>query len=128
VLANPPPAVLTFDFSALHSGDNLFGTVGDVNNALIVIGEHPVIGADGKIIKGGQNPSDTISTSQGGGPTTIGVNSQMFDPGEGAHLMREFSPFVATDAALKILLNAETCNDGSLLARAPPAVPGRGCS
>src|SRR5262245_56410339 len=76
---------LTFNFSALHSGDNLFGTVGDVNNALIVIAEHPVIAADGKIIKGGQNPSDTISTSQGGGPTTIGVNSQMFDPGEGAY-------------------------------------------
>src|SRR5262245_3745282 len=73
---------LAFDFSALHSGDNLFGTVGDVNNALIVIGEHPVLQADGTILK---NSSDTISTSQGGGPTTIGVNSQMFDPGEGAY-------------------------------------------
>ena len=33
-----------------------------------------------------------------------------------------------TDAALKILLNAERRHDGSLLTRAPPAVPGRGCS
>src|SRR5262245_3633444 len=77
---------LAFDFSALHSGDNLFGTVGDVNNALIVIGEHPVINAaDGTIVKGGLNSSDMISTSQGGGPRTIGVNSQLFDPGEGAY-------------------------------------------
>ena len=42
--------------------------------------------------------------------------------------VREFSPFVPTDAALKILLNAERRQDGSLLTRAPPAVPGRGCS
>src|SRR5215831_2968950 len=33
-----------------------------------------------------------------------------------------------TDAALIILLNAERRQDGSLLTRAPPAVPGRGCS
>src|SRR6516225_2962304 len=34
---------LTFDFNAVHPGSNLFATVGDVNNALIVIAEHPVI-------------------------------------------------------------------------------------
>jgi hypothetical protein len=72
---------LTFDFNAVHPGSNLFATVGDVDNALIVVAEHPVIGADGvfSTVKGG-----VIKTSQGGGPTTIGVNSQMFDPDDGA--------------------------------------------
>jgi len=32
------------------------------------------------------NNSDTINSSQGGGPTTIGINNQMFDSGEGAYL------------------------------------------
>jgi hypothetical protein len=83
VLVNPPPAVLAFDFNSLHSGSNLFGTVGDVNNALIVIAENPVINpADGTLVS---SPNGVIKTSQGGGPTTIGVNSQMFDPGEGAY-------------------------------------------
>src|SRR5262249_46827564 len=83
VLVDPPPAELNFDFNALHSGSNLFGAVGDVNNALIVIAEHPVINAaDGTLIS---SPNGVIKTSQGGGPTTIGVNSQMFDPGEGAY-------------------------------------------
>ena len=40
----------------------------------------------------------------------------------------EYLPFVPTDAALKCLLNAERRQDGSLLARAPPASPGRGSS
>src|SRR5262249_2602452 len=40
----------------------------------------------------------------------------------------EFIPFVPTDAALKFLLNAERRQDGSLLARAPPASPGPGSS
>src|SRR5262249_53869356 len=73
---------LAFDFNALHSGSNLFGAVGDVNNSLIVIAEHPVIDADGKLVS---SQNGVIKTSQGGGPTTIGVNSQMFDPGEGAY-------------------------------------------
>ena len=73
---------LQFDFNSLHSGSNLFGTVGDADNALIVIAENPVIGADGGLIT---SPNGVIKTSQGGGPTTIGVNSQMFDPGEGAY-------------------------------------------
>ena len=34
---------------------------------------------------GGLQGGDTINTSQGGGTTTIGVNNQMFDPGEGAY-------------------------------------------
>src|SRR5262249_12386209 len=50
-LVDPPPAILQFDFNSLHSGSNLFGTVGDANNALNVIAEHPVINpADGTLI------------------------------------------------------------------------------
>jgi len=73
VLVDPPPATTEFNFGGLHSGNNLFAMVADEatgeDNGLIVIGKS---GAD-------------ITTSQGGGPTTIGVNSQMFDPGEGAY-------------------------------------------
>ncbi|MFZ5677515.1 MAG: DUF5801 repeats-in-toxin domain-containing protein [Pseudomonadota bacterium] len=78
-----PPASIEFDFSALPSGQNLFGTVGasSTDPAIIVIGRDIVLKADGTF----DNSSDTINTSQGGGPTTIGVNNQMFDPGEGAY-------------------------------------------
>ena len=48
---------------------------------LVVIGKTPVLNADGTFT----NASNTINTSQGGGPTTIGVNNQMFDPGDGAY-------------------------------------------
>ena len=34
-----------------------------------------------------RSPSNTINTSQGGGPTTIGVNHLMFDPNDGATRM-----------------------------------------
>ena len=80
VLFTPPAANLEFNFDELPSGQNLFGIVGDTSNALIVIGQNPVLAADGTFT----NASNTINTSQGGGPTTIGVNNQMFDPGDGA--------------------------------------------
>jgi hypothetical protein len=80
---------LEFDFNALHSGSNLFGTVGDADNALIVIAENPVIASDGTLVS---SPNGVIKTSQGGGPTTIGVNSQMFDPGEGAYFTYAKNP------------------------------------
>jgi hypothetical protein len=71
----------TFNFNALPSGQNLFGTVGSTASGLIVIGKNPLpLNADGTMT----NTSNTINTSQGGGPTTIGVNNQMFDPGDGA--------------------------------------------
>ena len=41
---------------------------------------------------------------------------------------RQYSLFVPTDTALKMLLSAETAKEGSLIARVPPATPGRGCS
>jgi hypothetical protein len=88
VLVNPPPAELTFSFNNLPSGQNLFGTVGDPTDALVVIGKDPILNADGTFT----NASDTINTSQGGGNVTIGVNNQMFDPGEGAYFTYVKSP------------------------------------
>jgi hypothetical protein len=81
VLFSPPPADLAFNFDALPSGQNLFGTVGTTSSGLVVIGKTPVLNADGTFT----NASNTINTSQGGGPTTIGVNNQMFDPNDGAY-------------------------------------------
>ena len=71
-----------FNFNALPSGQNLFGTVGTTGSGLIVIGKNPLpLNADGTMT----NTSNTINTSQGGGPTTIGINNQMFDPGDAAY-------------------------------------------
>jgi glutamate synthase domain-containing protein 3 len=81
VLIDPPPSFQDFNFNALPSGQNLFGTVGSTTSALIVIGGHPVLKADGTFT----NASDTINTSQGGGNVTIGVTNQMFDAGESAY-------------------------------------------
>ncbi|MCL6698608.1 DUF5801 domain-containing protein [Sphingomonas sp. NSE70-1] len=69
-----------FDFNALPSGQNLFGTVGNSATALIVYGIDTHLNADGSFT----NTSDTVNTSKGGGPTTIGIDNQMFDPGDGA--------------------------------------------
>ncbi len=82
VHTDPPPSELEFDFDDLPPGQNLFGMVGDPDHAIIVIGSHPDLDpADNEMT----NASDTINTSRGGGPTTIGVNNQMFDPGEDAY-------------------------------------------
>jgi hypothetical protein len=80
---------IQFNFNSLHSGSNLFGTVGDADNALIVIAENPVIGADGVF---STSPNGVIKTSQGGIEATIGVNSQMVDPGEGAYFTYAKNP------------------------------------
>ena len=80
VLADPPPAEVEFDFDDLPSGQNLFGTIGVPGTGLVIIGENPDLAADGTYT----NASNTINTSKGGGATTIGVNNQMFDAGEGA--------------------------------------------
>jgi hypothetical protein len=80
VLVNPPPAETNFNFNDLPSGQNLFGMIGDPGTGLMVIGKNPILNADGTYT----NASNTINTSQGGGGTTIGVNNQMFDSGEGA--------------------------------------------
>ena len=82
VLEDPPPATLDFNFDQLASGANLFGVVGSTSIALVVIGEDITLDAAGKYIP---NQTDDIKTSQGGEGATIGVDSQMFDPGEGAY-------------------------------------------
>ena len=47
--------------TTLPSGQNLFGTVGDTANGLVVIGKTPVLNADGTFT----NASNTINTSPG---------------------------------------------------------------
>jgi hypothetical protein len=54
----------------------------------VVIGKTPVLNPDGTFT----NASNTINTSQGGGGVTIGVDNQMFDPGEGAYFTYVKSP------------------------------------
>ena len=73
---------LVFNFDQLASGANLFGVVGTTSTALVVIGEDITLDGAGKYIP---NQTDDIKTSQGGDGATIGVDSQMFDPGEGAY-------------------------------------------
>ena len=73
---------VVFNFDQLASGANLFGVVGTTSTALVVIGEDITLDAAGKYIP---NQTDDIKTSQGGDGATIGVDSQMFDPGEGAY-------------------------------------------
>ena len=68
-----------FNFDELPSGNNLFGMVGDADDAIVVIGTLPVLKNDGTYVTGGSNPSDTVNTSKGGGPTTIGIDNQAFD-------------------------------------------------
>ncbi|WP_254633832.1 DUF5801 repeats-in-toxin domain-containing protein, partial [Mesorhizobium sp. GbtcB19] len=70
----------SFNFDGLASGNNLFVAVGSTSAGLVVSGIHPVIHADGTL----DNSGDNIKTSQGGIGATIGVNNQMFDPGETA--------------------------------------------
>ena len=82
MLEDPPPATLDFNFDQLASGANLFGVVGSTAIALVVIGEDITLDGAGKYIP---NQTDDIKTSQGGDGATIGVDSQMFDPGEGAY-------------------------------------------
>jgi hypothetical protein len=51
---------IEFNFNALPSGQNLFGTVGDTSNGLVVIGKTPVLNADGTFT----NASNTINTAR----------------------------------------------------------------
>src|SRR5262249_41131786 len=97
-------------FDQLHSGSNLFGTVGDATNALNVIAENPVIAADGTFSTA---PNGVIKTSQGGTGATIGVNSQMFDPGEGAYFTYLKAP--NTDFLGRNLSQTEANNANNIL-------------
>jgi hypothetical protein len=85
---DPPIARQEFDFTFFPSGQSLFGVLldDDQQNAqhpasgLLVVGQNVVLDSKGAYLGG----TDTINTSQGGGAVTIGVNNQMFDPGDGA--------------------------------------------
>ncbi|TIV96212.1 MAG: hypothetical protein E5V85_18640, partial [Mesorhizobium sp.] len=72
---------VSFNFNSLDSGANLFVAVGSADAGLMVSGLEPIIKANGTT---NTSDSDTIKTSQGGIDATIGVNNQMFDPGETA--------------------------------------------
>ncbi|WP_144097003.1 DUF5801 repeats-in-toxin domain-containing protein [Croceicoccus sediminis] len=76
---------LSFDFDNLDSGNFLWVAVGDGSEGLLVTGHdlnvHDGGSKDGQLVKGGQDPSDTVNTSQGGIGATIGINAQHFVDG-----------------------------------------------
>ena len=74
-------ASLEFDFAGAPSGQNYFMLFGKQDAALLVSGKNPVDDTTNTSISTG----DTVNTSKGGGETTLGVNNQMVDPGEGMH-------------------------------------------
>jgi len=82
VLVNPPPAFTEFNFDDLPSGSNLFGIVGDADAGLIIFGRDIALKADNTYIA---NQTQEIKTSQAGLHDTIGIESQMFDPGDAAY-------------------------------------------
>jgi hypothetical protein len=67
----------TFNFNDQPAGQNLFGMVGDANDAIIFTGELPVLKGNGEYLPA----SDTINTSKAQGEdTVIGVDDQSFNP------------------------------------------------
>ena len=82
VYVNPPPALTEFNFDDLPSGSNLFGIVGDADAGLIIFGETIGLKADNTYIA---NQTQEVKTSQAGLHDTIGIESQMFDPGDAAY-------------------------------------------
>ena len=75
-------STLEFTFDSLPSGSNLFGVVGDPGTGLVVIGKDIVLKADGTYVS---NKTMEVKTSQAGEHATIGIESQMFDPGDAAY-------------------------------------------
>lgn len=78
---------LSFDFDQLESQNSLWAAVGTAEAGLLVTGDDLNVNDNagsqqfGEYISGGQDPSDTVNTSQGGAGATIGVNSQHFTKG-----------------------------------------------
>lgn len=89
VLVDPPPATTEFNFDSLPSGSNLFGIVGDAAAGLIVFGKTIGLNADNTYIA---NQTQEVKTSQAGIHDTIGIESQMFDPGDAAYFTFVESP------------------------------------
>ncbi len=88
VLADAPSIPLDFDFDALPSGQNLFGTLSEDpsmpevdQTGIIIIGADPDLAEDGTYT----NISDTINSSKGGGPVSIANGNQSTNPGEGIY-------------------------------------------
>lgn len=82
VLVDPPPAFTEFRFDDLPSGSNLFGIVGDASAGLIIFGKTIGLNPDNTYIA---NQTQEVKTSQAGLHDTIGIESQMFDPGDAAY-------------------------------------------
>jgi VCBS repeat-containing protein len=68
----------SYTFANAPSGQNLFLMLGngDGSKGIVVTGKAPADQSAGISITKG----DRVNTSQGGGPTTIGINNQMIDP------------------------------------------------
>lgn len=71
----------SFSLADAPSGQNLFVMFGDSEVALVATGRSPANQSDGANISTG----DTVNTSYAAGSTTIGVNNQMVNPGEGLY-------------------------------------------
>ncbi|MER8576803.1 DUF5801 domain-containing protein [Mesorhizobium sp. M1338] len=117
---NPPPAFTSFDFSDLPSGQNLFGVIAadkaDLDGtALLVIGSDVQLKADGTYVTSGANASDTINTSKGGGPVTIGIGNQMFDPHDGAFFVYLDNPDDDSVAGVTGGLTQKTADDADTI-------------
>lgn len=116
VLVDPPVSTQSFSFNGLPSGQNLFGMVAGSSGGSGLI----VYAAGAKYDSAGmmQQGSSTINTSQGGGNTTIGVNNQMFDKGEGAFFTFVKNPvpnFTGTSLDANEADDADNMKFGSLL-------------
>ncbi|MCY1364684.1 hypothetical protein D9M69_515000 [compost metagenome] len=62
-----------FSFANAPSGQNLFMMFGDTSLAILITGEDPANQSAGQHVS---NDGDTVSSSQGGGPTTLGTEGQ----------------------------------------------------
>src|SRR5262249_20215014 len=73
-----------FAFDNLPSSENLYAAFGNTTAALLITGDdlnvnhNPNSSKFGQKINGGQDPSDSVNTSQAGPAATIGINSQHF--------------------------------------------------
>ncbi len=82
----PPPSQPDFSLNDLPAGQNGFGILASRSApgepldpdgpSLVILGREADYDLDGTFT----NSSDTINTSKGGGPTTIGNSNQMIDP------------------------------------------------
>ncbi|MBI3146224.1 MAG: hypothetical protein HYZ18_13420, partial [Pseudogulbenkiania sp.] len=71
-----------FSFAGAPSGKSLLMTFGDPNTAqVIVTGQHFTFDNSQNHID--ENQSEEVNTSQGGGPTSLGNENQLVNPGEG---------------------------------------------